>query len=307
MVTSLLPPDLDARLDQLQSLRSKPREVTQLDGGLTNVNVRVRTPDLDVVVRISEAETALAIDRQAEYVNSRAAAASGASPRVIEFRPDQHLLVVDYIEGTTLTAADVGSSKNLPRIASVCRMLHAGPRFVSNFDMFDVQRRYLETVTSRGYRMPARYLEFLPKVERVQHALTVVNVPTVPCNNDLLAANFIDDGNRLWIIDFEYSGNNDPCFELGNIWSESGLEPAQLDELVTFYFGRQRPSMVARARLFALMARYGWTLWASIQDANSSFDFDFWAWGLEKYEQAVADFESRAFEGWLADATGGSP
>jgi thiamine kinase-like enzyme len=302
MVTSLLPPDLDARLDQLQSLRSKPRKVTQLDGGLTNVNVRVRTPDLDVVVRLSEAETALAIDRRAEYVNSRAAAASGASPRVVEFRPDQHLLVVDYIEGATLTAADVGRPENLPRIASVCRLLHAGPRFVSDFDMFEVQRRYLETVTTRGYRMPARYLEFLPKVERIQHALTVVAVPTVPCNNDLLAANFIDDGDRLWIIDFEYSGNNDPCFELGNIWSESNLEPGQLEELVTFYFGRRRPSMVARARLFALMARYGWTLWAAIQDANSSFDFDFWAWGLEKYERAVEDFESRAFDGWLADA-----
>jgi thiamine kinase-like enzyme len=303
MVASLVPADLDTRLDHLQSLQSKPREVTPLEGGLTNVNVRVRCAGLDVVVRMSRAESAmLAIDREAEYLNSQAAAASGASPRVVEFQADPHLLVVEYIEGTTLTAADVRNDAYLPRIAAVCRLLHAGPRFVGDFDMFDVQRRYVETVTANGYRMPAGYLELMPKAARIEKALAVVDVPTVPCNNDLLAANFIDDGARLWIIDFEYAGNNDPCFELGNIWSESNLEPGQLDELVTLYYGRPRPSMVARARLLGLMAKYGWTLWASIQVANSSLDFDFWAWGLEKYERAVEDFSSSAFDTWLAAA-----
>jgi thiamine kinase-like enzyme len=304
MVTAVLPSDLDSRLDQLQSLRSKPREVTQLDGGLTNVNVRVRTADLDVVVRISSADsTMLSIDRLAECLNSQAAAASGAAPRVVEFLADQHLLVVEYVEGATLTAADVRNDDNLPRIAQVCRQLHAGPRFVSDFDMFEVQRRYLRTVAANGYRMPARYLEFGPQAERIEKALAVVDVPTVPCNNDLLAANFIDDGTRLWIIDFEYAGNNDPCFELGNIWSESNLEPRQLDELITHYYGRENPPMVARARLFGLMSKYGWTLWASIQDAASPFDFDFWEWGLEKYERAVEEFDSRAFDTWLAAAS----
>ncbi len=303
MVTALLPADLDARLDQLQSLRSARREVTQLDGGLTNVNVRVRTANLDVVVRISgDASTGLAIDRLAEYLNSQAAAASGASPRVVEFLPDQHLLVVEYIEGTTLTVADVRDEECLPRIAQVCRLLHSGPRFVCDFDMFQVQRNYLRTVTDNGYRLPARYRGFLSQVEQIEKALALVAVPTVPCNNDLLAANFIDDGERLWIIDFEYAGNNDPCFELGNIWSESNLEPGQLDVLISSYYGRERPSMVARARLLGLMAKYGWTLWASIQDATSDFDFDFWEWGMEKYERAVNEFDSPAFDTWLGAA-----
>jgi thiamine kinase-like enzyme len=244
----------------------------------------------------------LAIDREAEYLNSRAAAASGASPRVVEFVPEHHLLVVDYVDGTTLTPTDLRSSATLTRIAESVRRLHQGPRFVSEFDMFDVQRTYLKTVQDRGYRLPDRYLEFMPQVERIEQALSAVDVPTVPCNNDLLAANFVDDGDQVWIIDFEYAGNNDPCFELGNIWSESTLDAPLLDHLVAAYYGREWPSRVARARLLGLMSKYGWTLWASIQDGNSDLDFDFWAWGMEKYERAVEEFDSSAFDTWLAAA-----
>ncbi|MEP6666826.1 MAG: phosphotransferase [Nocardioidaceae bacterium] len=303
MVAAVLPSNLEGLLDRLASVRYTPREIIQLDGGLTNCNVRVRTVDLDVVVRISSDEsTMLAIDREAEYLNSRAAAASGASPRVVEYVPEDHLLVVEYIDGTTLGPADMRDSANLPRVAEVCRTLHSGPRFVSEFDMFDVQRSYLKTVTDRGYRLPDRYRDFMPQVERIGRALAGVEFPTVPCNNDLLAANFVDDGTRLWVIDFEYAGNNDPCFELGNIWSESNLSVDQLDELIFHYYGREWPSMVARARLLGLMSKYGWMLWASIQDANSQLDFDFWEWGLEKYDRAVEEFDSLAFDGWLTAA-----
>jgi len=105
------------------------------------------------------------------------------------------------------------------------------------------------------------------------------------------------------IIDYEYSGNNDPCFELGNIWSEASLPLPLLDELVTAYYGRPRPQQVARARLHALMSQYGWTLWASIQDGSSPLDFDFWSWGMEKYDRAVAAFDGPDLEHLLAAAS----
>ena len=303
MATAVLPDNLDGLLDRLSSVGPTSREITPLEGGLTNVNLRVRTAETDVVVRVfDDSSSMLSIDREAEYLNSRAAAKSGASPQVMEYLPDDHLLVVDYVDGATLTPADVRDSAQLPRIAQVCRLLHAGPRFVSEFDMFDVQRTYLRTVQDNGYRLPRRYLEFMRQAAAMRRALSAVEVATVPCNNDLLAANFIDDGARLWIIDFEYAGNNDPCFELGNIWSESNLVPDQLDELVTCYFGRERPSLVARARLLGLMSKYGWTLWASIQDATSELDFDFWEWGMEKYDRAVDEFDDGTFEDWLTAA-----
>ena len=118
----------------------------------------------------------------------------------------------------------------------------------------------------------------------------------MPCHNDLLAGNLLAvpdgaGGEEIRIVDYEYAGNNDPCFELGNIWSEATLPPELLDVLVAAYFGRERPDQVARARLFALMSQYGWTLWASIMHGSSTLDFDFWGWGMQKYERAVATFD----------------
>jgi thiamine kinase-like enzyme len=130
---------------------------------------------------------------------------------------------------------------------------------------------------------------------------------TVPCHNDLLAANFISGGDRLWLIDYEYSGNNDPCFELGNIWSESNLAADQLDLLVSRYFGRHSTVLTARARLLGLVSQYGWTLWGVIQHHISALDFDFWSWAMEKYDRAVDTFDSPDLADLLAAAAEPDP
>ena len=106
----------------------------------------------------------------------------------------------------------------------------------------------------------------------------------MPCNNDLLAANFIDDGERIWLIDYEYSGNNDACFELGNIAGECRPSRRRAGGLVTAYYGSRGASRVARAQLFGPVSQYGWTLWGAIQHATSPLDFDFWAWAMERFE-----------------------
>ena len=129
----------------------------------------------------------------------------------------------------------------------------------------------------------------------VAEALRARPTATVPCNNDLLAANMVDTGDRLWLIDYEYSGNNDPFFEIGNMWSEAVGTPDDLDRLVSAYAGRVSRSLAARAWLWGLISKYGWMLWASIQDGASDLDFDFWSWGLEKYDRVVDEFESAAF------------
>jgi len=269
---------LHSTLARLPSLAGEPRTVERVEGGLTNVNFKVTTPQRSAVVRLSSVETdLLAIDRAAEEVNSRRAAESGAAPAVLDYLPDEHALVIEWVEGVTLQPADLADETNLARVATVCRLLHSGPRFVGDFDMFAVLRRYLDVVQQNGFRLPPGYLDLLPEADRVAAALAVRRGPTVPCNNDLLAANFIDDGKRLWVIDYEYAGNNDPCFELGNIWSESDLSLEHLELLVDSYYGSHLPHKIARARLLGLMARYGWTLWASIQDARSTIDFDFWS------------------------------
>jgi thiamine kinase-like enzyme len=276
--------------------------VDELPGGLTNRNYKVTTPDGSFVARISSSGTELlAIDRENEYRNSMAAAQAGAGAPVIEYRPQDSLLVVGYIEGRTLTAADVAAAENIPRIAAACRRLHGGRRFGNDFDMFDVQRGYRSVARTRGFKVPAGYDDLLPAVGAAEKALAIRAEGTVPCNNDLLAANFIDDGDRLWLIDYELSGNNDACFELGNIGAESHLSRDALAGLVTAYYGRPRPSRIARARLLGLIGMYGWTLWGAIQNAASPLDFDFWSWAMERFEGAAAGLTADDFPRLLED------
>jgi thiamine kinase-like enzyme len=288
-------------LDRVPHLRGA-REISPLPGGLTNQNYRVDTADGSYVVRVSPNDPSLlAINREHECHNSRAAAAAGVGAPVVAYMPDDGVLVVEFLDGETLTDESFADPAILTRAIRACRRLHDGPRFCNEFDMFTLQPRYLSLVRERGFRLPPDYLEFMPAVERIRAALAVRDEGTVPCNNDLLAGNFIDDGRRVSIIDYEYSGNNDACFELGNMWSECHLHQDQLAEVVRIYYGRPLRNKLARCRLQGLMSKYGWTLWASIQDSTSTLDFDFWSWGMEKYESAVEMFRSPQLRQLLED------
>ena len=300
--------ELDALFDRTDSLARRPRTVLELPGGLTNRNYKVTTPDGVFVARFSSGGSELlAIDRDCEYRNSVTAAAAGAGAPVVEYRPQDRLLVIGYLDGRTLSAADVASEQNIPRIAAACRRLHEGSRFGNDFDMFDIQRHYRAVARSRGFRIPDGYDDLAPRLAAAEQALAVRGPgaeTTVPCNNDLLAANFIDDGDRIWLIDYELSGNNDPCFELGNIAAESHLPREGLAELVRSYFGRPRPSRTARAWLLGgLIGMYGWTLWGAIQHGASPIDYDFWSWAMERFEGAARGFTAPDFGELLDEVT----
>ena len=292
--------EVERLLDAIPPTARHPRTVEELPGGLTNRNLKVTNADGTSIVRLRiEAHDLLGIDREHEYANTVAAATAGVGAPVLHYRPGEGL-TVGFLPGRTLSDDDLHDPAVLGRVAEACRRLHAGPRFANDFDIFAVQARYRRVVADHGFRLPPRYDAFLPAVAAVREALGPR--VTVPCHNDLLAENMLDDGTRVRLVDYEYSGNNDACFELGNIWSEAALPPELLDVLVTAYFGRPRPVQVARARLFGLVAKYGWTLWACIQDGSSPMDFDFWSWGMEKYERAVAEFDAPDFERLLDDA-----
>jgi thiamine kinase-like enzyme len=279
-----------------------PESVEPLTGGLTNTNYKVTTASGFYVVRISGKDTSLlAIDRENEVHNTIAAAETGVGAPFVAALPELDALVLGYIVGEVMDAEKLRSGDHIAAIAEACRRLHGGRRFLQDFDMFAIQPRYLEIVRERGFRLPDRYEEFAPQVRELERAMRVRPEPTVPCNNDLLAENFIRVDGEMRLIDYEYSGNNEASFELGNVWSESNLSHEQLEELVAAYWGRPLRNKVARARLWGLMSKYGWTLWGSIQDGISDLDFDFWGWAMEKYERAVAELDGPEFERLLAD------
>jgi thiamine kinase-like enzyme len=297
-------------LDRLAILAGRSWRASDLPGGLTNHNVRVVSdddgPPLDLVVRCSSGDAGLlGIDRDAEHVNTSRAAEAGVGAPVVEYRPDLAMLVIGYLEGTALVDADFADAGVLTRAADACRRLHAGQRFVGEFDMFERQAGYLATVREQGFALPATYDDHADAWAGVRRALEAAPRPTVPCNNDLLAANFIDDGQQVWLIDYEYSGNNDACFELGNTTTECGFTPEQVEAWTEAYFGDPTPADLARVRLQALCSQYGWALWGFIQAATSPMDFDFHGWGLERFDKAEATFRGPELSSLLAQVANG--
>jgi thiamine kinase-like enzyme len=291
-------------LDRLAVLAGRSWRATDLPGGLTNHNVRVVTdddgPPLDIVVRCSSSDAGLlGIDRDAEHANTAAAARAGVGAPVVEYRPDLGMLVIGYLEAVALEDADFADVDVMSRAADACRRLHAGPRFVNDFDMFARQAGYLETVRERGFAVPATYDDHADAWADVRRALAVAPRATVPCNNDLLAANFLDDvregQSRVWLIDYEYSGNNDACFELGNTSTECDFTPEQTEAWTAAYFGDPAPAHLARVRLQALCSQYGWSLWGFIQAATSPIDYDFHGWGMHRFDKAEAMFKGPDF------------
>jgi thiamine kinase-like enzyme len=287
---------LEAVLDAVPALAGPRREISMLPGGLTNANYKVQTDGGVFVVRCWSDDTGLlAIDRDNEHYNSVCAAEVDVGAPMIAYRPEHNAMVFGFIDGRTMSAEELRTGIHIERIAEACRRLHGARSFRDDFNMFEIQPRYLRIVQERGFRLPDRYREFEPQVLAIREAMALRDEGTVPCNNDLLAENFLLCGGRFRLIDYEYSGNNDACFELGNVWSESNLSLELLERLVAAYYGRPLRNKVARARLWGLMSKYGWTLWASIQDGVSKIEFDFWGWGMEKYDRAVAEFDGPEF------------
>lgn len=296
---------LEELLDRVPSLAGRPRTVEELTGGLTNQNLKVTTPDGTYVVRLARSDNSLlGIDRDAESLNTQAAEASGAGAPFVDYRPDLGVLVIRFVGGRSYVNADLRVEGAISRVAAAMRRLHAGPRFAADFDMFTRQAAYLRICLDRSFRIPADYLDYDESFARVRQALARGGGGTVPCNNDLLAGNIVDDGTRIWLIDYDYAGNNDASFELGNTWTECELDDDHLAELVTAYVGHESPQLLARARLQATVSRYGWSLWGFIQAGSSTDDFDYYGWGRERFDKAVEDFRSPCHDAWLAAAAG---
>ena len=146
-----------------------------------------------------------------------------------------------------------------------------------------------------GYFIPEGYLAIKPLVRQLEEVLALTAEDFVPCNNDLLAENFMDDGQKIWIVDYEYAGQNEPSFEIGNFASEIALNDAQLTLFCDVYWQKHRPSKIARAKAWSMIARFGWVMWASIQEAVSPIDFDFRTWGLKKWQSVLPEFEGNRF------------
>jgi thiamine kinase-like enzyme len=274
--------------------------IRPLTNGLTNANYRVDVDGRAFVVRIPGASTELlAIDRANELHNGRIAAALGIGPAILHHFPESGATVAEFLHGRPMTNATLAEPGMPARIASTLRALHAGPRFLRDFDMLALAERYRALAERRGFPLPQGFAARRPVVDRIAAALAARPLPSVPCHNDLLADNYIEQEGGLRIVDWEYSGNGDPAFELGNTCRELDYDAGRIRELCQAYFGSMPASLVGRVRLQIIVSDVGWALWAAIQRAISRISFDFDAYGAARWTRAQAAMDATEFPRWL--------
>ncbi|MGH2463369.1 MAG: phosphotransferase [Candidatus Limnocylindria bacterium] len=297
-----MPIEIEQVVAAIDAWRGRRIEIELLTGGLTNLNYAVTVDGERMFVRVPGADTSiLAVDRTNELHNTRAAAETAIGARVIQALPEHGVIVLEWIDGRTMSNEAFAEDGMPERVAASLRRLHAGPRFLLDFDMFRLTERYLRVVDERGISIPAGYRERVDRLPDLEAALRARPLPPVPCHNDLLAENYLDDGTNLRIVDYEYSGNGDPAFELGNTCQELGWDAERVERLSAAYFGAATPALLARMRLTMIMSDVGWTLWAAIQARISTIAFDFWGWAEERWARAAAGLDSDDLVRWLRE------
>ena len=276
---------------------SGPVDPEPLTGGITNRNYLVRDARGKRVVRLGDDIPVHGILRSTELAASRAAAAAGISPSVLH--AESGVLVLAFIEGKTLSPQDVREPVRLTRIAALLHRVHTevvahlrGP--VLAFNVFQVLHDYAAELRQRQ----SVHLPSLPALLAHTEALArdLGRVDLVFSHNDLLAANLIDDGTRLWLIDWDYAGFNSPLFDLGGVCSNNDLDAEQTEALLMAYHGSVDRELLRRFSAMRCASLLRETLWSMVSEIHSTLDFDYAAYTATNRQRAEAAWQQHMKE-----------
>jgi thiamine kinase-like enzyme len=300
----MIDPDLAAQLGRIPLfLVELPSRVVRL-GGLTNVNHLVEHPSGRYVLRVPGAGTAEYIDRRAEAIAARAAADCGVNADVVFFDPDDGLMLTRFVDGVvTMDAARFATDPGAVRRAGeVLRRLHStSAPFATDFGLFSMIDDYKALLTSKRAALPDGYDDVHEQADELRAALEANPTPLVACHCDPLCENFLDTGEQMYLIDYEYAGNNDPMWDLGDLSVEGGFTPAQDRALLRAYFGGDPPAdQVGRMVAYKALCDLLWSLWGVIQHANDNPADDFWAYAVNRFERCRALMSSPDFAAQIA-------
>jgi thiamine kinase-like enzyme len=262
----------------------RPITLAPLEGGITNRNWRIEVPDGVFVLRVTGKDTnLLGIDRRDEYAASLVAASVGVGPDVEAFLEPEESLVTRFIEGRPIAVEDMKTSERIEQVATTLHKLHDGPSIPGRFDSFEVVESYKRIAEEHRVKLPSAYEGAKAKADEIRRARG--SQPTRPCHNDLLNANFIDDGSTMRIVDWEYAGMGDPFFDLANFSVNHEFETEHVETLLHSYFGSASASSRAAIELMRFMSDFREAMWGVVQQGISELDFDFVAYADEHFER----------------------
>ncbi len=265
-----------------------------LGGGITNHNLKVTRPDGVVVLRVAGKDTdLLGIDRTVELAATRVAAEAGVGPEVVDFVEPEGWLVTRFLDGSIPPPETLREPAQLTRVAAALRAFHHGPPIPGRFDAFEVVEAYRDITLERGAALPDAFTGAHDLARRI--AALRADQPPRPCHNDLLNANFIDDGERLVIVDWEYAGMGDPFFDLANFSINHGLDADGRAVLLAAYTGDAHAEGLATIDLQRFMSDFREAMWGVVQGVVSELDFDFGAYAAEHFERMERTAAEPAF------------
>ena len=258
-------------------------------GGMTNIVHLVETEKINLIVRIPGKGTEDYINRTFEYNNAMAAWRAGISAEIIWADVERGIMVSKAINAIeTMTPNLFNTRKGSPARAglALAKLHNSGETFDFRFDLFNMIDEYLKILSSKNAELPDGYHEIVDAAKPVKEALIANPNPLAPCHCDPLCENFLDDGNNMWIVDWEYSGMNDPMWDLGDLSVEAGMDENQENEMLIAYFGKE-PTAAQKGRviIYKAMCDLLWTLWGLIQHADKNPAEDFWAYSIERFER----------------------
>ncbi len=272
---------------------SKPSAIAlERLGGLTNRNYKLSVGGERYVLRIPGEKTSDYIDRRVEAHNARAAAAAGVNAEVLFFDESDGLMLCRYLDGCiSMTPGLFMSRPGAPaRAARALRRMHlSGETFKFRFELFAMIDEYLKVLTKLGAALPDGYHDVVREAGAVRLVLDGRPAALAPCHCDPLSENFLDDGTRMWVVDWEYSGMNDPLWDLGDMSVEAGFDEARDRDMMEAYCdGPPAAPVQGRMVVYKAMCDLLWTLWGLIQHANKNPVDDFWAYAIRRFERCKA-------------------
>jgi thiamine kinase-like enzyme len=296
---------LKAALQRVPQTAGRELVLTTLSGGITNRNFLVSPSDGDdrYVIRLGGNDThLLGISREVEHAATVAAAGVGVGPEVVAFiRPEGYLLT-RFIMGEPVSLEQVHERPTIRRVVDSLRRIHEGPAIPGLFVPFRIVEAYRALAISYGVRIPGAWDRAHEASRRIERAFLEAPTELHPCHNDLLNANFIDDGQRIRIVDWEYAGMGDPFFDLGNFSVNHELSPDEDAWLIEAYDGEVRAPRLARLTLMRVVSDFREAMWGVLQQAISTLDVDFVAYANEHFERLLRNAEGPRFERQLSEA-----
>jgi thiamine kinase-like enzyme len=289
-------------LDRVPGWAGRARVIRALDGGITNRNLLVDVDGEKFVLRLTGKDThLLGIDRDVERVANERAAELGIAPDVAGFLEPERYLITRFVNGEPIPAEHMGAHDIIDRVAPMLRAFHDSGPLPGEFDCFRVPESSAAHAQARGVTIPPPFAPAMECAREIEAAFAATPEPRVPCHNDLLNANFLVDGERIWLLDWEYAGMNERFFDLGNFVVNNELDADATDALLVAYFGKSTRRRQARLELMKIMSDLREAMWGVVQQGISTLDFDYAEYADKHFDRLLSNAGTQGY-GALLDA-----